>query len=160
MEPNYLLLLFPLRIIINFIDWGGDLSGTNPVNSITMSSDHSVTANFEKATFDDVPFDYSESLGGVTYFLHDYIQALFANGLTAGTSTNPPLYSPGLNLDRAMAAVFMLRAHFGTSYEIPDPPYETFAADDWTLNDWAKPWAQGMWDEQLTAGCQAPDDPY
>jgi hypothetical protein len=151
---NVNLTAVPASNYYQFIDWGGDISGTSAADSITMSSDQSVTANFEKSTFDDVPFDYSESLGGVTYFLHDYIQALYNNGMTAGTSTNPPLFSPNLNLNRAMAAVFMLRAYFGESYVTPDPPYDTFAADDWTQNDWAKPWAQGMWDEQLTAGCQ------
>jgi len=151
---NVNLNAVPASNYYRFINWGGDLGGTSATNSITMSSNHSVTANFEKSTFDDVPFDYSESLGGVTYFLHDHIQALFDNGIAAGTSTEPPLYSPTLNLDRSMAAVFMLRAHFGTSYTPPGEPYDAFGADDWSNNSWARPWAEGMWDEQLTAGCQ------
>ena len=105
-------------------------------------------------TFDDVPLDYSESLGGISYHLYPYIQALYNAGMTSGTSTNPPLYSPTMILNRAMAAVFMLRANFGNSYMPPGPPYTTFAADDWSLNDWAQPWAQGMWNAHLTAGCQ------
>ena len=95
-------------------------------------------------------------LGGVAYFLHDYIQALYDNGMTAGTSTNPPLYSPSLNLDRAMTAVFMLRAYFGQNVVLPNSnEYDAFGADDWSNNSWARPWAEAMYDDQLTAGCQA-----
>ena len=153
---NVSLTAVPASNYYQFIDWSGNLSGTSASNSIVMSSDRSITANFEKATFDDVPFDYSENLGGVAYYLHDYIQALYDNGMTAGTSTNPPLYSPSLNLDRAMTAVFMLRAYFGQNVVLPNSnEYDAFGADDWSNNSWARPWAEAMYDDQLTAGCQA-----
>ena len=132
--------------------------------TLTMSESHSVTAGFERSAFDDVPFDYSEVMGGVTYYLHEYIQVLLDNGLTAGTSTDPPLYSPGMLLNRSMAAVFMLRGQYGMEYEPPLEPYDAFGADDWSLNSWARSWAEGMWDVGLTAGCQSeplkycPDD--
>ena len=112
------------------------------------------TASFEQASFNDVPFNYSETLGGVTYPLHAYIQALYDNGFTAGTSTNPPLFSPTVILDRAQSSVFMLRGAVGTGYTPPDAPWNTFG-DNWGPGPWAEKWAEGMWAEGLTAGCQA-----
>ena len=44
-------------------------------------------------TFGDVPFTYSETLGGVNYQLFPYIQALYNAGFTAGCQTTPSLYS-------------------------------------------------------------------
>ncbi len=106
-------------------------------------------------TFGDVPYSYSETLGGVTYRLHDYVQALYNAGLTAGTSASPPLYSPTLNLDRSMAAVFILRANYGTSYVPPSAPWNTFTNESWANNAYAQKWAEGLYQAHLTAGCQA-----
>ena len=104
-----------------------------------------------------MPFDYSETLGGISYPLHDYIEALWDGGYTKGcTTTNPLMYCPGTILDRAQAAVFMLRGQRGTGYVPPPEPWNTFA-DDWlSLPDisYAQKWAEGMWQEGLTAGCQ------
>ena len=137
-----------------FTGWSGACSGLGAC-VVTMSESRSVTAGFERSAFGDVPFDYSEVLGGVTYNLHDHIQVLYEHGLTIGTSVNPPLYSPTMQLDRAMAAVFMMRAKFGTGYQPPLEPFDAFGADDWSLNGWARSWAEGMWDVGLTAGCQS-----
>jgi len=106
-------------------------------------------------TFNDVSYDYAETVNGVVYNLHDPIQALYDNGLTTGTSANPPLYNPATIIDRAHFAVFLLRAEFGRDYAPPAEPWSTFAADDWTaLADYQK-WAEGMYKAQLTNGCQA-----
>lgn len=95
-------------------------------------------------TFADVPFDHP---------LHDYIEALYQAGYTAGCSTDPLMYCPDTILDRAQSAVFMLRGQMGSTYSPPPTPWDTFA-DDWTGFEWAEPWAEGMWLEGLTAGCQ------
>lgn len=62
-------------------------------------------------------------------------------------------------LSREMSAVFMLRGNFGPGYTPPPAPWTTFA-DDWTWDpinkasgDWAEKWAEGMWLDGLTAGC-------
>jgi hypothetical protein len=128
----------------NFFNWDIDTNGFSVFSMDQLKPD----------TFEDVPFDYSESLGGVTYVLYPYIQALFDAGLTAGTSDNPPLYSPKMVLNRAMAAVFMLKGNFGNSYAPPGPPWNTFVADNWNNNSWAQSWAEGMWVAHMTAGCQ------
>jgi hypothetical protein len=110
------------------------------------------TATAIPPTFADVPFDYSTSLGGVVYNLHDYIQALYDAGYTAGCLTSPLRYCPDNTMTRAESAVFMLRGQFGSGYVPPPEPWDTFA-DDWSPGTWAEKWAEGMWDAGLTAGC-------
>jgi hypothetical protein len=106
-------------------------------------------------TFNDVPYDYSETLGGVEYYLYDYIQTLFDYRITSGTSTNPRLYSPTEIIDRAHFAVFLLRAAFGSNYVPPMSPWKTFEADDWNSLPQYQQWAEGLYKAQLTNGCQS-----
>jgi hypothetical protein len=96
-------------------------------------------------TFADVPFDHP---------LHDYIEALYASGYTAGCSTSPLMYCPDTILDRAQSAVFMLRGAKGSSYIPPAAPWNTFVNESWVGFEWAQPWAVGMYQEGLTTGCQ------
>ncbi len=129
-----------------FTSWSGDASGTtNPVQ-ISMNGVKSVTATFEQSTFGDVPFTHQHWA---------YIEALYDGGYTAGCSTNPLQYCPDQIMNRGMSAVFMLRGYSGTAYSPPAEPWDTFA-DDWSPSDisWAEKWAEGMWNEGLTAGCQ------
>jgi len=45
-----------------FVNWTGDASGTNPSTSVTMDSDKTVTANFEK---DPVTYDLTMKVNPV-----------------------------------------------------------------------------------------------
>jgi len=131
--------------------WSGGASGSDATVQITMTEDKSITANFEQATFADVPFDHEHWA---------YIEALWDNNYTAGCNTDPLMFCPDMILSRAMSAVFLLRGHEGTGYAPPSDQLDNFA-DDWSSTDiaWAEKWAEGMWQEGLTAGCQAPGDP-
>ena len=102
------------------------------------------TYSAPQATFIDVPLDHP---------LYQYIQALYEGGFTAGCSTSPLMFCPDTVLDRAQSAVFMMRGNLGSGYTPPPAPWDTFA-DDWTGFEWAEPWAEGMWQTGLTAGCQ------
>jgi len=144
----------PASNLDKFTGWSGACTGMGEC-IVTMNASRSVTASFDHSIFEDVPFDYSETLGGVVYNLYDYIQSLYMNGLTVGTSVDPPLYSPRLELNRAMAAVFILRGQFGVEYQPPDESTEFFDENEWNNNGWARPWAEEMYDKGLTAGCQA-----
>jgi hypothetical protein len=106
--------------------------------------------------FADVPSDYSVTYGGIVYPLFSHIQALYEAGLTAGCSANPLSYCPDNTLTRVEAAVFMLRGMIGTSYAPPTDPGGYVFTDDWSSPaiSWGQPWAEGTWDEGLTAGCQ------
>ena len=97
-----------------------------------------------QATFGDVPVDHPQ---------YKYIQALYDGGYTGGCSTSPLMFCPDTIMDRAQAAVFMMRGQFGSGYTPPPAPWDTFA-DDWTGFEWAEPWAEGMWQEGLTGGCR------
>ena len=54
-------------------------------------------------------------------------------------------------MDRAQAAVFMMRAKYGV-YHVPSPAVHLFA-DDWTPGPWAEPWAEGAYNSGLSSGC-------
>ncbi|MFQ5409969.1 MAG: S8 family serine peptidase, partial [Anaerolineales bacterium] len=132
-----------------FNSWSGAATGTtNPV-SVTMNGNKSVTANFDQATFGDVPFDHPQ---------YRYIQAIYNGGFTAGCSSSPLLYCPDTILQRAQSAVFVLRGQFGTNYS-PPTSSGTFS-DDWSKGTWAEKWAEGMWGAKLTAGCNTSPRQY
>jgi hypothetical protein len=81
------------------------------------------------------------------------IEVLYANGLTGGCATTPLLkYCPDTIMDRAQAAVFIMRGEFGSGYN-PVPVTFQFQ-DDWTKGPWARPWAEAMREASLTAGCK------
>ncbi len=94
--------------------------------------------------FSDVPFSYP---------YYDDIEILFANGLTGGCSTSPLKFCPDQTMNRGQAAVFNLRANFGSSY-VPPTPTHRFK-DDWKKGPWAETWAEGMYYEGLSAGCSS-----
>ncbi len=96
-------------------------------------------------TFADVPFNHP---------MYQYIQVLYDAGLTAGCSINPLMFCPDTILDRAQSAVFMMRGQLGSGYTPPAAPWPTFAADNWIGFEYAQPWAEGMYQAGLTAGCQ------
>ena len=118
-----------------------------------------VAINVQTATptFADVPYNYSVVYGGVTYYLHDYIQALYAGGLTNGCNSNPLSYCPDNTLKRVESAKFMLSAMQGTSYTPPTDPSGYVFQDDWSSPSvsWGRAWAEGLWDVGLTNGCSA-----
>ncbi len=111
----------------------------------------------QPATFADVPFTYRETLGGVSYYLFPYVQALYNAGFTAGCNATGPLYCPANTLTRAESAVFMLRSVNGGGYTPPaSPSYPTaFLTEDWSTWTGGKKWAEEMYYEGLTAGCVA-----
>lgn len=126
-----------------FLGWsGGGCSGTEPC-TLTLSDAAQVGAEFEKATFSDVPF---------THPRWAYVEALWEGGYTSGCSSNPLRFCPDQTMSRAESAVFMLRGNFGPGYAAPAEPWDRFA-DDWTPGPWAEKWAEGMWNEGMTAGC-------
>jgi hypothetical protein len=79
------------------------------------------------------------------------IELLYTSGLTSGCSTSPLKYCPDQIMDRAQAAVFMMRAKYGANH-VPQAAVHLFA-DDWTRGPWAEPWAEGAYKSGLSAGC-------
>jgi hypothetical protein len=171
---NLLLILVVMTLIISQLGWAVNNASASLVSSpadadaatftfkdnmARLQGSHSDQdiVEFPVPTFADVPFDYSVMYGGVIYYLHDTIQALYEAGYTAGCSKEPLSFCPDKTLTRVEAAVFMLRGLLGISYTPPTDPGGYVFQDDWSssLNSWGQPWAEGMWDEGLTAGCSA-----
>ncbi len=129
-----------------FTGWSGtgiNCPGTGTCQVI-VSDIKTVTATFEKTTFSDVPY---------THPRWGYIQSLWDNHLTAGCATTPTLqYCPDQTMLREQSAVFMLRGEFGDSYT-PPVATGTIFADMTDPAYWATKWAEGMWEEEMTAGC-------
>jgi hypothetical protein len=94
-------------------------------------------------TFADVPASHP---------YYNDIEILYANRLTGGCSTSPLKFCPDQILDRAQAAVFMVRGSFGAGYSPPTNLLHKFK-DDWTKGTWAEPWAEDMLNKRLTTGC-------
>jgi hypothetical protein len=152
----------PTSNIYRFVNWGGDAGGSSNPIQITMTQSWSVAAIFEQATFTDVPYDYSEALGGVNYLLYPYIQSLYNGGFTNGCNLSPFMYCPTMILNRGMIAKFLLNVNHGAGYPIPPlPANPVFMTDVWNPdkfgNDgsWARPWAEQLYAEGLTNGCWA-----
>ncbi len=121
-----------------------DATWGSPVRAYTSGNDAFVTKL--QPTFADVPFDHP---------LYKYIQALYDAGFTAGCSTSPLRFCPDTILDRAQSAVFMLRGQLGSGYTPPPAPWTNFVNESWVGFEWSQGWAEGMYIEGLTTGCQA-----
>lgn len=92
--------------------------------------------------FTDVPIDHP---------YHDYIEALYLAGFTAGCSTDPLMFCPDRTLSRAEGAVFFERGVHGADVLPAQPTEQVFA--DVPLSGWYAKWVNALWDDGLTAGC-------
>jgi hypothetical protein len=93
-------------------------------------------------TFADVPFDH---------WAHDYIEALYQAGYTAGCSTSPLMFCPEAPMTRGESAVFVQRGLHGASFTPTAPTLQVFS--DVPLHEWFAKWADALWTDGYTAGC-------
>jgi hypothetical protein len=143
-------------IRISFTSVNGSTAGLGEVEVIARGegiSDVPPGGGSGTGVFSDVPTSnpYYQEIG-----------ILYANGYTSGCSTNPLKFCPDVIMNRAQAAVFMLRGNFGSGY-VPVTPTHFFR-DSWVNAPWGEGWAESMYLEGLTGGCSAsplmfcPDD--
>ncbi len=85
-------------------------------------------------------------------FGYDFIEDLYARGITGGCSTSPLDYCPGGAVTRAQMAVFLLRAQHGSSYT---PPACAGIFADMACPGTFTPWAEQLYNEGITGGCNA-----
>ena len=85
---------------------------------------------------------------------YEYIEVLYAYGLTNGCSTVPLKYCPSSIMNRAQVAKFFMTVEYGGSY-LPPSDTKLVFKDSWKINPWAKLWANDMYDKGLTNGCKA-----
>jgi glucose/arabinose dehydrogenase len=93
--------------------------------------------------FDDVP---------ANYWAADWIEQLYAEGVTGGCSTAPLLYCPNQVVNRAEMAVFLLGAKYGSTYV---PPAASGIFADIPSGFWAEDWIEQLYAEGVTGGCIA-----
>ena len=105
------------------------------------------------AVFADVP---------LSYWAVNWIEKLFADGITAGCSASPLAYCPDDSVTRAQMAVFLLRAEHGSTYT---PPAAAGVFTDVPTTYWAADWIEQLYAEGITTGCgtsplvYCPEDP-
>ncbi len=137
----------PVNAYNRLKSWSGGGCSGNGTCVVTMDAAKTVTAEFEVATFADVPFSHPRWA---------YIEALYDAGLTAGCTSSAPInYCPAQVMYREESAVFMLRGTFGTSYTPPIASGKVFV-DMTDTGYWSTKWAEGMYEAHMTAGCQYP----
>jgi hypothetical protein len=91
--------------------------------------------------FSDVPSNY---------WAVDWIEALYAEGITVGCGVEPLRFCPDDTVTRAEMAVFLLRSKYGSLHS-PPPAQGIFA--DFDNNYWAADWIEQLYQEGITNGC-------
>lgn len=83
-------------------------------------------------------------------FAAEWIELLFADGVTAGCSGGN--YCPSNPVTRAQMAIFLLKAKYGQDYTPPENITST-GFDDVAIGDFASYWITQLVNEGITAGC-------
>ncbi len=91
--------------------------------------------------FTDVP---------TTAWAANYIEQLYADGITTGCNPALMLYCPADSVTRAQMAAFLLRAKHGAGYA---PPDATGIFSDVPTTYWAAAWIEELYAEGITTGC-------
>ena len=103
--------------------------------------------------FTDVP---------ISYWAVNWIEKLYADGITTGCGTSPLVYCPESSVTRAQMAILLLRAKYGAAYT---PPNATGVFADVPISYWAANWIEKLYADGITTGCgtsplvYCPDDP-
>ena len=145
-----------------------NLIATHPNVNITALEGGLLAFNGADGTSTEIPADFDffrmdarlPAFSDVpsTHMYYPDIEILYANGLTGGCATTPLKFCPDQIMNRGQAATFNLRANFGSSYVPPTPIH--YFKDDWKKGSWAEPWAEGMRNTGLSAGCQVSPPKY
>ncbi|MCJ7586088.1 MAG: S-layer homology domain-containing protein [Anaerolineales bacterium] len=98
----------------------------------------------------------------LSYWAANWIEKLYADGITTGCGTSPLVYCPESSVTRAQMAILLLRAKYGAAYT---PPNATGVFADVPLSYWAANWIERLYADGITSGCgtsllvYCPDDP-
>jgi len=83
-------------------------------------------------------------------FAADFIEELYAEGITGGCGTNPLRYCPGNSVLRSQMAIFLLRSEHGSNYT---PPPATGIFADVPIGSFAADFIEQLYGEGVTGGC-------
>jgi peptidyl-Lys metalloendopeptidase len=118
----------------------------NPLGAAGLSNGNysaGQTYNVRTTTFTDVP---------TAYWGWQWIERLYASGITAGCGTSPLIYCPESSVTRAQMAIFLLKAKYGASYTPPVVGVST-GFNDVPITYWDAAWIKELVLEGITAGC-------
>jgi hypothetical protein len=87
-----------------------------------------------------------------SYWAVDWINQLYAEGITGGCSTSPLQFCPEGYVTRAQMSIFLLRTIHGADYR---PPASGDMFSDVPSTYWAKDWINQLYAENITSGCAA-----
>jgi hypothetical protein len=87
----------------------------------------------------------------VGYWARPFIERLYLNQVTGGCGSNPLSYCPNTNVNRAMMAVFVLRAAHGLGFTPPPATGTVFV--DVPADSFAAAWIEQLAAEGITGGC-------
>jgi hypothetical protein len=82
----------------------------------------------------------------------DWVEELYAAGITGGCNASPLLYCPGAPVTRAQMAVFLLKASLGSSYA-PSNCTGTVFDDVPCAGGIFDPWIEDLARRGITGGC-------
>jgi S-layer family protein len=88
----------------------------------------------------------------VSYWAFDWIERLYAAGITGGCGTGPVRYCPDTTVTRDQMAIFLLRGIHTSSYNPPAVGGSTGFSDVPT-SYWAAAWIKQLAAEGITGGC-------
>ena len=86
----------------------------------------------------------------ITHWAVDWIEQLYAEGITVGCDTDPLRYCPNQSVTRAEMAVFLLRVKYGAEYVPPVVTESVFV--DVPLSHWAVNWIAKLAEDGITTG--------
>ncbi|MFY9552034.1 MAG: DUF1800 family protein [Thermoanaerobaculia bacterium] len=86
----------------------------------------------------------------VASFAADWIEQLYAEGVTGGCATGPPRYCPSNPVTRGQMAVFLLKVYHGNAYA-PPPAQGVFS--DVPVSLPVAPWIEELSRLAITIGC-------
>jgi uncharacterized repeat protein (TIGR02543 family) len=118
-----------------------DFVPTDTTNYANASKEVSLTV-IDHVLFADVPDGY---------WARPFIERLYLKQITGGCANNPLRYCPSTNVNRAMMAVFVLRAAHGSDFTPPTATGTVFA--DVPADGFAAAWIEQLAAEGITGGC-------
>jgi hypothetical protein len=86
----------------------------------------------------------------ITYWAVNWIEQLYADGITVGCDTSPLRYCPNQSVTRAEMAAFLLRAKYGAGFTPPVVTESQFI--DVPLTHWAVNWVAKLAADGITTG--------
>jgi Beta-propeller repeat/S-layer homology domain len=122
-----------------------DLAG-NPIGGLPFTSGAMYTI-LKTATFSDV---------GEQYWARNFVERLYAAGITGGCALSPLQYCPEGTVTRAQMAVFLERGIHGSSYNPPGVGSST-GFGDVPVDYWSGAWIKQLATEGITGGCGSGD---